>query len=207
MYVPGHFAVTPEEAWELLSGIGSGHVISVRDGVPHASLLPLRVRTGDDGSRTVIAHFARGNPQWRTISSGDTVLLVATGPEAYVSPGYYPSKQETGKVVPTWNYVEVQVRGTARLIEDDAELLSIVNDLTDHFEAGRDDAWSVSDAPSDFIASQLRAIVGIEITIASIDGKAKLSQNRSDADRIGARSGLRTATGDGPAIAALMRED
>jgi transcriptional regulator len=207
VYVPGHFAISSDEAWDLLASIGSGHLVSVCDGIAHATLLPLSVRTAGDGTRSIIAHFARGNPQWRTLSITDQVLLVAAGPQAYVSPGFYPSKRETGKVVPTWNYVEVQVRGSARLIEEDTELLGLVHELTDRFESDRDDPWSVADAPPDFIAGQLRAIVGIEVTVDSIEGKAKLSQNRTDMDRIGVRDGLSAAPGAGPAVAELMSPD
>jgi transcriptional regulator len=207
MYVPSHFALDDSEALGLLSSLDTGHLISVHGGVPHASLLPMHVRVSPDHPVRIIAHFARGNPHWRHITSGDTVLFVATGPDAYVSPGYYPSKAETGRVVPTWNYVEVQARGVIRLLDDEGELLAIVHELTDHFEAGRDEPWSVDDAPSEFIAAQLRAIVGVEITVTEITGKAKLSQNRPDADRIGARDGLRGAGGSGAAVAALMGGD
>ncbi len=206
MYVPAHFAMDSEEAWRSVSTIGLGHVITVDGGVPSATLLPLHVR-GDGATRSIVAHFARGNPQWRSIADGDSVLVVVTGPETYVSPRWYPSKIDHGKVVPTWNYVEVQIRGRIRLIHDGEALGEIVRDLTDQFEVGAEQPWMVDDAPADFIEAQLRAIVGVEITVDTITGKAKLSQNRADADRLGARSGLLGAAGQGPAVAALMSED
>ena len=194
-----------EESWKALSAIGSGHVITVDAGVPAATLLPLHVR-GQGAARSIVAHFARGNPQWRTIVDGQSVLVVVAGPEAYVSPRWYPSKADHGKVVPTWNYLEVQVRGRISLVHEGAALREIVRDLTDHFESGAERPWMVDDAPAEFIEAQLRAIVGVEITVDEITGKAKLSQNRTDIDRLGARHGLAGAEGQGPAIAALMGE-
>jgi transcriptional regulator len=140
-----------------------------------------------------VGHVARANPQWREIGAGLDALVVFQGADAYVSPSWYAAKREHGKVVPTWNYVIVQARGRARIHDDPAWLRTQVGMLTDHHEADRAQPWAVRDAPDDFVAGQLKGIDGVEIEIASLDGKAKLSQNRSAADRAGVRDGLAQA--------------
>ena len=144
---------------------------------------------------TLKAHVARANPQWRDLQASPETLVVFQGADHYVSPSWYPTKQETHKVVPTWNYVMVQARGRARVIEDDEWLQRQIAALTARQEASREPPWAVSDAPPDFVALQRRAIVGIEIEIADIRGKWKTSQNRSAADRAGVVEGLE-AIGD-----------
>lgn len=151
-------------------------------------------------------HLARPNPQWRDLAAETEALVVFQGPDAYVSPSWYPTKQETGKVVPTWNYAMVQVRGRARAIEDPAWLAGQVAQLTAAREEGRAVPWSVDDAPPDYVAAMVRGIVGIEIEIASIDGKWKVSQNRSADDRAGVAAGLEADGGeDNEGVAALVR--
>ena len=152
-------------------------------------------------------HMARANPQWRDLAASPEALVVFQGPDHYVSPSWYAAKQETHKVVPTWNYVMVQARGTARVIEDDEWLDRQIAALTASQEASRDRPWAVGDAPPDFIALQRRAIVGIAIEIADIRGKWKTSQNRSAADRAGVVAGLE-ALGDeeARAMAAIVKE-
>jgi transcriptional regulator len=144
---------------------------------------------------TLKAHVARANPQWRDLQASPEALVVFQGADHYVSPSWYQSKQETHKVVPTWNYVMVQARGAARVIEDDEWLQRQIAALTARQEASRDAPWAVGDAPPDFIALQRKAIVGIEIEITDIRGKWKTSQNRSAADRAGVVQGLE-AIGD-----------
>ena len=157
---------------------------------------------------TLKAHVARANPQWRDLAASPQALVVFQGADHYVSPSWYPSKQETHKVVPTWNYVMVQARGPARVIEDDEWLERQIAALTAKQEASREAPWAVRDAPPDFIALQRKAIVGIEIEIADIRGKWKTSQNRSAADRAGVVEGLE-AIGDeaAEAMAELVRGD
>ncbi len=157
---------------------------------------------------TLKAHVARANLQWRNLAESPEALVVFQGPDHYVSPSWYPTKQETHKVVPTWNYVMVQARGLAWVIEDDEWLQRQIAALTLKQEASRDTPWAVNDAPPDFIALQRKAIVGIEIEIADIRGKWKTSQNRSAADRAGVVNGLE-AIGDEPAraMAELIRPD
>ncbi len=156
---------------------------------------------------TLSAHMARANPQWRDLAQSPDVVVVFQGADHYVSPSWYATKQETGKVVPTWNYVMVQARGAARIIDDDGWLSRQIAALTKTHEGGREKPWAISDAPADFIALQRRAIVGVEIEIAEIHGKWKTSQNRNAADRAGVAAGL-AALGDeeARAMAAIVRE-
>jgi transcriptional regulator len=148
-------------------------------------------------------HLARANPHWKIITSqpDSPVLVVFQGPEAYVTPSWYATKHETGKVVPTWNYAIVQVSGHARVVEDATWLAQQIRDLTDAHESPRAEPWAVDDAPERYVEAQLRGIVGIEIEIAAIVGKWKVSQNRSEADRIGVAEGLAQ---ENPAMAALV---
>jgi transcriptional regulator len=145
-----------------------------------------------EGERGVLrAHLARANPQWRELDGAREALVVFQDVDAYITPSWYPTKRETGKVVPTWNYSAVHVYGVARAIEDRDWLRRLVGDLTDMHEAGRNAPWAVSDAPDDYVDQMLRAIVGVEIVISRIEGKAKVSQNRNEADRTGVVTGLR----------------
>jgi len=147
------------------------------------------------------AHIARANPQWRGLD-GQEVLVVFQGPQAYVTPAFYATKAETGKVVPTWNYVMVQARGTVRVTADPAWLDDQIGALTDRHEAERSAPWQVSDAPRPYIEAQLRGIVGLEIAITRLEGKWKVSQNRTEADRRGVADGLAE---DHPDMAAWVR--
>ncbi|MDB5536124.1 MAG: transcriptional regulator [Devosia sp.] len=150
----------------------------------------------DEGDKGVLrCHLSRANGQWQALRDGAEALVVFQGTDGYVTPSWYPAKAEHGKVVPTWNYAIVQVRGPARVIDDAAWLHANVSALSDSHEAGRQKPWSVSDAPSDYIAAQLRGIVGVEIPIATIEGKFKFSQNRPEADRRGVAEGLATEPG------------
>lgn len=206
MYIPPPNALTDEsEIRALVAACGSAQLITVGpDGYPEATLLPI---LWEDGDR-VIAHMARANQHWRRIQTGTPTLLVCTGPEAYVSPSWYAAKAEHGKVVPTWNYSTVHLTGTARVIDDVDWVRTAVTALTDRHEDGRADRWRVTDAPEDFVTGQLRGIVGIEIQLTRVEGKAKLSQNRSEADRRGVIEGLRREScGDANAVARQMDRD
>ena len=157
----------------------------------------------DGGEAGVLkAHVARANDQWQVLD-GRPVLVVFQGPLSYVTPSFYETKKQTGKVVPTWNYVMVQVRGIARVHADQSWLSTQINELTDQQEAGRAHPWAVNDAPEPYIEAQLRGIVGIEIPITSIAGKWKVNQDEFDADRRGAAEGF---SHDNPEMAALIRE-
>lgn len=154
-----------------------------------ANPLPFLLDPARSALGTLRAHLARANPQWRALS-GQSVLVVFQGVDTYVTPSWYETKRQTGKVVPTWNYAIVQARGRVRIIDEQGWLAEQTQDLTDRHEGQRAEPWSVDDAPEAFIAAQLRGIVGLEIEIAEIDGKWKVSQNRPAADRAGVMQGL-----------------
>lgn len=155
-----------------------------------ASHLPLMLRPNEGPNGTLYGHFARANSQWKELQEGAEALVIFAGADAYVSPGFYPGKAEHGKVVPTWNYVAVHAYGTAQVITDAEPLLDLVSALTDRHEAGRAQPWKVADAPADYIDGMLKAIVGFALPIQRLEGKRKLSQNRSSADMAGVHEGL-----------------
>ncbi|HWI42179.1 MAG TPA: FMN-binding negative transcriptional regulator [Nocardioides sp.] len=198
MYVPRPNAVDEPAARAMVEAYGAGELITVgADGYPLATLLPVLWE-----SDRVVAHFARANPQWRQIHPDTPALLVVGGPQAYVSPSWYAAKAEHGRVVPTWNYSSVHLTGRARVVDDAAWLRRVVTALTDRHEARRDDPWRVGDAPADYVEGMLKAIVGVELVVERVEGKAKLSQNRSAADRAGVVAGL----GEEHPVARAMRE-
>jgi transcriptional regulator len=171
-------------------------------GLLQANTVPFLLDADPAGGPGILrAHVARANPVWRESRGDAESLVVFQGPQAYVSPSLYPSKAEHGKVVPTWNYVMVQARGPLRVIDDSAWVQALVTRLTERHESPRAEPWAVTDAPDDYIATMLRAIVGIEIVLSSLTGKWKVSQNRSAADRAGVARGLQDS---GVADAALL---
>ena len=193
MYLPAHFAETRPEVLHRLVRTHPLGLLVTQDaaGALAANSVPFVLDADPAGGPGLLrAHVARANPLWREARADSDSLVVLQGPQAYISPSFYPSKAEHGKVVPTWNYVMVQARGRLRAIDDAAWLDAFVTRLTDRHEAERADPWAVSDAPADFVATMLRAIVGIEITLSSLVGKWKVSQNRSAADRAGVVRGL-----------------
>ncbi|HLM06174.1 MAG TPA: FMN-binding negative transcriptional regulator [Blastococcus sp.] len=192
MYVPRFNALEDgDEIRRLVTEVGSAQLITVTgEGYPAATLLPVVW----DGDRLVL-HMARANQHWRSIAPGAPALAVVTGPEAYVSPAWYESKAEHGRVVPTWNYSAVHFTGRVEVRTDPGWLLDAVTRLTDAHEQHRGEPWGVDDAPATYVEKQLRAIVGIEFAIERVEGKAKLSQNRDDADFTGVVRGLRTEGG------------
>ena len=155
-----------------------------------ATHLPVLVDTAEGEFGTVYAHLARANRQWQDLEQGGEALLVFPGADAYVSPSYYPSKADNPKVVPTWNYLAVHAYGPADVIHEAGPLLAIVSRLTDRHEQGRSEPWKVTDAPADYLDGMLRAIVGVRLPIARLQGARKLSQNRSAQDIAGVREGL-----------------
>lgn len=170
-----------------------------------ASHLPLLLAPDEGEFGTLYGHFARANPHWRDLQGGAEALAVFSGPDAYISPGWYPAKAEHGKVVPTWNYIAVHARGPVELIEEPERLLQIVSRLSDQHENGRERPWAVSDAPREYLDSMLRAIVGFALPIRRLEGKWKLGQNRSAADQAGVRDGLASSPSPGDrALAARM---
>ncbi|MGH6705088.1 MAG: FMN-binding negative transcriptional regulator [Bradyrhizobium sp.] len=171
-----------------------------------ANLFPFLLDSDGSGKGTLRLHIARANPQWRELAAIEQCLVVFRGPHDYVTPSWYATKRETGKVVPTWNYTMVQVRGRPRIVDDEAWLRRQLEDLTFSREGRRAAPWQVDDAPADFIAAQMRVIVGVEIPILGIEGKWKMSQNRPEADRLGVVAGFREAGEAGEAMAALVAE-
>ena len=212
MYLPAHFAESrPEVLQRLVQDHPFGLLVTQDGNAIIANSIPFFLDADPDGGFGVLrAHVARANPVWREARSDVESLVVFQGAQTYVSPAWYPSKAEHGKVVPTWNYIMVQARGKARFIDDAAWLHAFVARLTDTHEAARSAnasgevaaPWAVSDAPADYVESMLRAIVGVEIVLSSIVGKWKTSQNRSAADRAGVARGLGEVAGDDAAAMA-----
>lgn len=202
MYLPPLFAETDEDVLRaLIAAHPLGLLISTSASGVLADPVPFLVSVRD-GVTTLRAHVAKANGQWRQIRKNADVLVVFQGANSYVTPSWYASKAEHGKVVPTWNYVIVQARGTAQVQEGADWLAQQVGELTDRHEAEQPVPWSVGDAPETFVAAQLRGIVGIEIAVTELTGKWKVSQNRPEADRRGVHAGL-THEGDG-AMAELV---
>lgn len=155
-----------------------------------ASHLPLLLEPHEGEFGTLYGHFARANSHWRDLATGAEALVVFSGADGYVHPGWYPAKAEHGKVVPTWNYIAVHAWGQAEVFDDPERLLRLVSRLSERHEQGRARPWAVSDAPRAYIDAMLRAIVGFALPIRRIEGKWKLSQNRSAGDQAGVRAGL-----------------
>jgi transcriptional regulator len=178
MYVPDHFRENrPEVLHQAMRGIGFATLVTQNLDANH---LPMLLQDG-----VLRGHVARANPVWKR---GDgTALAIFLGPHAYVSPNWYPSKAETGKAVPTWNYVTVHARGRIQWRQEPDWLRAHVTALSQEHESGRPMPWQVSDAPESYVETMLRGIVGFELTIESLEGKYKLSQNRDAADRVGVR--------------------
>ncbi|ORB68501.1 FMN-binding negative transcriptional regulator [Mycolicibacterium tusciae] len=187
MYIPSFNRIDDDgEIRRFVAAARSAEFVTVHpDGVPVATLLPI-MWEGD----VVLAHMAKANPQWKSIAPGSPALLISSGPQAYVSPSWYAAKAEHGRVVPTWNYSAVHLSGTVRVHEDREWLRDVVTRLTGVHEDVRSEPWHVSDAPERYIDGQLGGIVGLEIAVTRVEGKAKLSQNRSEADRRGVIKGL-----------------
>ena len=170
-----------------------------------ASHLPVVLDPDQGPHGTLLGHFSRANPQWRRFTPDVPALAVFTGPDAYVTPSWYETKKQTGKSVPTWNYVAVHAYGSLELIEEPDALRDLLTQLTNLHEAGRPEPWAVSDAPEDFLQGLFKGIIGFRLPIARIEGKWKLSQNRPPEDRAGVVNGLRSDGGPAElAVAALM---
>lgn len=222
MYVPAHFAMTEPEVAELLAKAATADLISptveglVATFLPvlYEPIAPLLPRSSVDAhshqpAGSLLGHVARNNPHWRAAGGGESLAIVR-GPDAYVSPRFYASKAEHGRVVPTWNYVTAHVYGRLVAHDDVDWLRTLVTRLTERHEAmvagdgSGDRPWAVTDAPATFIEGQLRAIVGVELVIDRIEAKSKLSQNRAEADQSGVAAGLSAGDCGEQAVAAAM---
>jgi transcriptional regulator len=216
MYLPRHFTVTDmAQITAFVDAAQSAHLITFDGTKPVATLLPViwdqsaeLVADSSDsdggaaGYGRLLGHVAIANDQWKTAMPGAQALAIVHGPQAYISPSWYESKARHGRVVPTWNYEAVHLTGTVAFHQDTEWLRAFVTRLTRSHENGREHPWAVTDAPPEYIDGQLRAIIGVELTITSIEAKQKLSQNRSELDREGVVAGLRHEPGPGPAAIA-----
>jgi transcriptional regulator len=207
MYQPPHFvenrlavqhALIREHSLGLLITAGP-------DGL-QANPIPFLIDSEAPEHGTLRAHLARANPQARELAAVTECLVVFQGPQHYISPSLYPTKRETGKVVPTWNYITVHAWGRPVVMDDAGWLRRQIGDLTRHKEESRAAPWAVDDAPEDFVAAQIKGIVGLEIPIARIEGKWKVSQNRPAVDQAGVVAGLRDSGPEAEAMAAAVAE-
>ncbi|MHB1087296.1 MAG: FMN-binding negative transcriptional regulator [Acidimicrobiales bacterium] len=188
MYVPVSFEVTDEEAWRIVQDAGAGMLVISTDEGLASVFVPVIV---SEDRRVLWSHVAKANPWWRSASDASDVLALFVAASAYVSPRNYPSRSESPNTVPTWNYAAAEVRGTVTVHTDQDWKHDQVRTLTHHFEQGSDEEWLVDDLDERYLDGQLRAIVGIEITVTSIEGKSKLSQNRQEIDRLSVRENFK----------------
>jgi transcriptional regulator len=206
MYQPPHFREEDlATQHQLIRAHSLGLLITAGAGGLIANPVPFQLDSTASEKGTLRLHLAKANPQWRDIESGAPVLAVFQGANSYVTPSWYQTKQETGKVVPTWNYAIVQARGAARVIDDPEWLLSQINAITAQHEDSRQKPWSVDDAPENFIRAQLKGIIGVEIEITEIEGKWKVSQNRPVIDREGVAAGLGATVGQEEMVELVKR--
>jgi transcriptional regulator len=227
MYLPRHFTVTDlAQISAFVDAAQSADLVTFDGTKPVSTRLPViwdrpasHEAVASDGAEVgaaadpggpasygrLLGHIAIANDQWRTAQPGAQALAIVHGPQAYISPSWYESKARHGRVVPTWNYEAVHLTGTIEFHQDAEWLRGFVTRLTELHEGGRAHPWAVTDAPPEYIDGQLRAIVGVELTITRIEAKQKLSQNRSALDRAGVVAGLQGEPGPDPAaIAAVM---
>ena len=185
MYVPDHFAMAETDARAHIRGSDVINLVTVNSGVLAANLVPVLYDEERGNFGTLVGHVAKANPQWSDTDPNIDAMAIFPGTDAYVSPSTYASKREHGRVVPTWNYVAIHAYGRITWLHETQRKLEIVGALTIRHEAQREDPWEVTDAPANFISALADAIVGFELLVTRIDAKAKLSQNRSEADRRG----------------------
>lgn len=209
MYVPRAFA--EEDLPTLQQQIRETRLATLVTYGEHglqANHLPLLLAPDEGPFGTLYGHLARANPQWQELAGGAQALVIFPGAETYISPSLYPSKAEHGKVVPTWNYLTVHAYGSAEVFSDPLRIRELVGRLTDQHEADRPSPWKVEDAPAEFMDSMLRAIVGFALPIQRLEGKRKLSQNRTATDIDGVRNGLaNSADAHDQTISHLMRQE
>jgi transcriptional regulator len=221
MYLPRHFTLSDMvQIAAFVDAAESANLVTFDGTKPVSTLLPViwdrpasltaepgavdgHPESGDEtGYGRLLGHIAIANDQWKTALPGALALAIVHGPQAYISPGWYESKMRHGRVVPTWNYEAVHLTGTLAFHHDPEWLRAFVTRLTSSHESARERPWAVTDAPPEYIDGQLRAIVGVELTVTSVEAKQKLSQNRSELDREGVVDGLRDEPGPGPAAIA-----
>ncbi len=204
MYVPPKHAIDEEAAWAIIREAGAGMLVVAKSDGLQSVFVPVVV--SEDRTK-ILSHVAKANSWWRSLNDGDEVLGLFLVASAYVSPSNYPSRFESPGVVPTWNYVAAEVRGRLTVHDDPDWLQRQVRVLTSQFEAGRSPQWHVEDAPSEYVDRQVKAIVGIEIDVVAIQGKAKLSQNRPEVDHDSVRDNLAQGSPADRNVAARMNDD
>ena len=206
MYIPQHFEEKrPDVLARAIRDIQFALLVTAVDGEYLASHVPMVLKQAD-GAFTLEAHVARPNRHWTVLGSKPASLAVFQGPQAYVSPSWYETKRQHGKVVPTWNYVVVHAHGALEVVEEQDWLLAHLGDLVAANESRREQPWAIADAPAEFIHGMTRAIVGLRLTVDRLEGKWKMIQNRSEADRRGTLAGLSaSAKPEDRAVAAIMR--
>jgi transcriptional regulator len=208
MYVPAHFSEPSDEVMHaLIRACPLGVLVVAGAGGLEANHIPFFLRVADGGQATLLGHVARANPVWRTAGAASAALVVFQGPAGYVSPSWYPSKRENGRVVPTWNYAAVHAQGTVTFHDDPRWTRRQMEWLTHQMEAGREHPWAIADAPAEYIDKLVANVVGVEVFVERLTGKWKVSQNQSDANRAGVVNGLKEAGGSAAAeLARLVAE-
>ena len=208
MYLPSHFAEARVDVLhDLIRAYPFGTLVVLASNGLDANHIPFEIDPEPAPFGTLRGHLARANPLWKDFSAQVDALAIFQGPHTYISPSWYPTKKEHGKVVPTWNYAVVHAMGPLRVIDEQAWVRRFVEQLTQRHEAHRSDPWKVTDAPTDFVDTMTSAIVGIEIPIAQLTGKWKVSQNRPEKDRAGVVEGLLQDRSDASnAMAQLVRQ-
>jgi transcriptional regulator len=191
MYVPAHFKEDRVPVLhDAIRTYGFGTLVTASEHEIEASHLPMLLEPAPAPFGMVLGHVARANPQWQRVKSGFQALAIFLGPNAYITPSWYPTKQQSGKVVPTWNYLAIHAYGTISFYDDPTELRDHVGKMTDTHEASQAAPWAVSDAPADYVENMLGAIIGFRLLITKLEGKWKMSQNRPEQDVSGVLKGL-----------------
>ncbi len=207
MYQPKHFEETrPEVLHALIRAHPLGALVTTGEQGLDANHIPFLLHVADDGGTVLHAHVARANPVWKELAAKPRVLVIFQGVEQYITPSWYATKRETGRMVPTWNYVVVHAHGSVRLQQDPAWIRRHVGQLSESQEQGRSDPWKVEDAPAEYIDKLVGAIVGMEIPVERLVGKWKVSQNQAPRDQAGVVAGLTALGGDDAAAMAALVE-
>jgi transcriptional regulator len=205
MYIPAHFKEDRVPVLhDAIREYSFGTLVTANDREVEASHLPMLLDSENGGLGILLGHMARGNPQWQRAKQGVQALAIFLGPNAYITPSWYPTKQQTGKVVPTWNYLAIHAYGEISFYDDPAALREHVGKLTAVHESSRAAPWTVDDAPADYIEKMLGGIVGFRLAITKLEGKWKMSQNRPEQDIAGVQEGLAGEVDEAQALVAAI---
>ena len=209
MYIPAHFAMkSPQALHRVIREHPLGALVTMGPDGLDANHIPFEFDPAHGPLGLLTAHVARANPVWQQCQGGADVLVIFRGNESYISPNWYPSKHETHRLVPTWNYEVVHVHGRLTVMDEERFVRGVVARLTREHEASEPRPWKMGDSPPDYIAQMLQAVVGIQVAVQRIEGKAKLSQNREERDRLNAADTLlaKGAEGLGQAMRTATKE-